>query len=429
MITFRFSKSIQEKLKNNLINATQTGNIQSYRISLSFIWYSEGKSMSDIATDLKITVRTVFGWLKTFRHRGMDWVNGKHYHGRGRKSKLTKTQKQELYDMIVAGPQANGYGIWNTAMIGELIIRKFKVSYNCNYLSILLNKMGLSFQKARFISDKENEEQYEQARKKWMAETWPEIVKKAAKENAVILFGDEVSFAMWGSLARTWAPIGQQPVVQTTGIRKGLKMFGVIEVKGGDFQYMESLAYSLKAKSLKLLKQEGLPADLLLALKTLKNEQYRTKPLFIAGLKTVLDEKLIIKYQEIILKHTETSGRFNGDSYIEFLKQILEHYKGNVILIEDGASYHKRGDVMEFKEKSSRLSVFSLPTFSPDLNPIEKLWKNTKRDATHLKYFKTFEELRLSVIETFKSYMNNAKKIICVMQKLRENLIYTAVSC
>ncbi|MEI6414667.1 MAG: hypothetical protein WCP34_10480, partial [Pseudomonadota bacterium] len=46
-------------------------------------------------------------------------------------------------------------------------------------------------------------------------------------------FGDEVSFAMWGSLARTWVPIGNQPVVKTKGIRKGLKMFGTIELVGG----------------------------------------------------------------------------------------------------------------------------------------------------------------------------------------------------
>ena len=42
------------------------------------------------------------------------------------------------------------------------------------------------------------------------------------------------------------APTGQQPTVKTKGIRKGLKMFDAIEVKGGGFQYMESLSYSLK---------------------------------------------------------------------------------------------------------------------------------------------------------------------------------------
>lgn len=98
-------------------------------------------------------------------------------------------------------------------------------------------------------------------------------MKEAKKNQAVILFGDEVSFAMWGSLARTWAPRGQQPVVKTTGIRKGLKMFGAIEFNGGNFQYMESLAYSITAKSIKALKALDLPENLLKNLKPLKNEK------------------------------------------------------------------------------------------------------------------------------------------------------------
>ena len=75
--------------------------------------------------------------------------------------------------------------------------------------------MGLSYQKAKFISDKVDEEEYRKAREKWIDETWPQILEKAKKNNSIILFGDEVPFAMWGSLARTWAPRGKQPVVKT----------------------------------------------------------------------------------------------------------------------------------------------------------------------------------------------------------------------
>lgn len=428
MLKISISKEIMEKLRQNTAKAGVSGNIQVYRISLALVWFGEGKSIPDIAKDLQITGRTVFNWLKAFMCKGMDWLTGSHYKGRGRKSKLTKAEKKELYNMIKAGPEANGFncGIWNTAMIGELIVRKFKVSYNLNYLSTLLKKIGLSYQKAIFVSDRQEEEKYEQARKEWVEKTWPEIVKKAEKENAVILFGDEVSFAMWGSLARTWAPVGEQPVVKTTGIRKGLKMFGVIEVKGGSFQYMESLSYSLKAKSLKLLKEEGVPAELLTVLKTLKNEKFPTKTLFMNRLKDIAGEELIIRYKDVVLKHTEESGKFNGDSYIEFLSRILEHYEGNIILIEDGAAYHRRADVTEFKKNTARLSVYQLPAFSPDYNPIEKLWKNTKRDATHLKYFRTFEELRNSVIEAFRGYMEDAGQVIRVMQKLRKDSGLTA---
>jgi transposase len=199
-------------------------------------------------------------------------------------------------------------------------------------------------------------------------------------------------------------------------------MFGSIDLGGGSFQYRQLLAYSLQPKSLKLLKEANLPTELLALLKTLKGEQYATEFDFLNALKAIVDERLLITYQEVILKHTETAGKFNGLSYIEFLEQLLAHYDGKIFLVEDGAPYHHSKIVNEFKSlHSDRLTITPLPAYSPDYNPIEKLWKNTKRDATHLKYFKTFEDLLDSVVKTFKSYMQDASKIICVMQKMRED--------
>ena len=428
MITLSFSKSILEKLHDNLVIALRLSNIRLYRLASALLWYAEGVGIKDIAKRMGVHIKTIINWLTTFMHKGMKWLTGQHYQGRGRKEKLTKAQQKQLVELIKDGPEANGFhcGIWNSAMIAEVIWLKFEVRYNVNYLSSLLEKLGLSYQKARFISDRQEEETYQIARKKWLDETLPAIINKAKEEDSVVLFGDDVSFAMWGSLARTWAPIGQQPTVKTTGIRKGLKMFGTIELKGGSFQYQPSLAYALKPKSLKLLKEAGLPTELLALLKTLKNEQYATQQQFLYALNAIANSQLITEYQSVILQHTETSGRFNGESYVEFLKQLLAYYKGKIVLIEDCAPYHGSHVVKEFKLANvARLTIERLPAFSPDYNPIEKLWKNTKKDSTHLKYFKTFEDLHASVIKTFKTYMQDAGKILCVMKKMREDFAIT----
>lgn len=429
MITLSFSKSILEKLQDNLLIALRLSNIRLYRLTQALLWFSEETGIKEIAKRLGVDIKTIVNWLKTFIHKGLAWLTGQHYQGRGRKEKLSKAQQKQLVELIKAGPEDNGFhcGIWNSAMIAEVIWLKFEVRYNLNYLSSLLKKLGFSYQKARFISDRQEEEVYQVARKKWLEETLPAIIKKAKEDNSVVLFGDEVSFAMWGSLARTWAPIGQQPTVKTTGIRKGLKMFGTIELKGGSFQYQQSLAYVLKPKSLKLLKEAKLPSELLALLKTLKNEQYPTQQLFLTALNAIADNRLITEYQSVILQHTETSGRFNGESYVVFLKQLLAYYQGKIILIEDGAPYHGSNVVKDFKSANvTRLTIERLPAFSPDYNPIEKLWKNTKRDSTHMKYFKTFEDLYDSVITTFKTYMQDAGKVLCVMKKMRENFAITA---
>ena len=120
--------------------------------------------------------------------------------------------------------------------------------------------------------------------------------------------------------------------------------------------------------------------------------------------------------------YMECEGRFNGNAYVAFLEEVIWAYECPVILIEDGAPYHGSAVVKAFKADMAAqglLYVERLPSYSPDKNPIEKLWKNTKKEATHCRYFETFEDLRQAVVGAFEQYLNNASKVLCVMKKLR----------
>ncbi len=96
-----------------------------------------------------------------------------------------------------------------------------------------------------------------------------------------------------------------------------------------------------------------------------------------------------------------------------------------MILIEDGASSHGGSVVNPFKtqmEAEGRLFVERLPAYSPDKKPIEKLGKNTKKEATHCRYLSTFEDLRRAVLGAFEQYLCDASKVVCVMKKLRRQV-------
>ncbi len=316
MVRLTFEKKIVDRLKKELSLAEKLNNLHLYKIVTCLLLIQEGRHFSTIARQLNISSRTVYDWLKKFMVRGFSWLLGKHYRGRGRKPRLTDKQKQQLYDVVLAGPEACGYdrGIWNSAMIVIEIEKRFGVTYSPRYVCTLLKRLGLSYQKAKFIPGKTEDEEWQRKRKEWEEQIWPEILALADTIGAVIVFGDEVSFAQWGSLGRTWAPTGKQPTVKTCGKRKGLKIFGVIEFVSGNFIYQEC------------------------------------------------------------------DGKFNGNSYIEFLKQVLGQYSCPVILIEDGAPYHRSAEVKQFKaekEAEDKLFAYQLPSYSPDKNPIEKLWKNT----------------------------------------------------
>lgn len=93
-------------------------------------------------------------------------------------------------------------------------------------------------------------------------------------------------------------------------------------------------------------------------------------------------------------------GKLNGESYVNFLKEVLSKTRKHIVLIQDGAPYHKGKVVKDFfKMNANRITVYQLPSYSPDFNPIEKLWKKIKETGTHLNYFPTFDDLKSKVNE------------------------------
>lgn len=369
MVSLCSSKAIVQELEKERVRAHELNNLGLYKIAQGLLWINEGKPWREIGERLGVTVKTGDNGLRRLMAHGLGWLQGQRYRGRGRKSKLTKEQKRQVRECVEKGPEANGFrcGVWNTARIAELIGRRFGVRYPPRYLSTLLKKRGLSYQKARFISDRSDEEEYERARREWMEQRWPRIVQQAKATGAAILFADEVSFAMWGSLSRTWAVRGQQPRVKTRGIRKGLKMFGAIGFSDGAFEYREALAYTRTAKALKPLQADGVPAEVVAQLTPLKGLRYPTPERFHQAVDEVLGAQCRARYQHRLQEAAEDSGRFNSARYVEFLKQLLARFDTPIILIEDSAPYHRSGEVKPFKaEHAQRLTIEPLPTFSPD---------------------------------------------------------------
>jgi len=89
-----------------------------------------------------------------------------------------------------------------------------------------------------------------------------------------------------------------------------------------------------------------------------------------------------------------TTGKLNSASYEDFLRQVLAHTTQHLVLLQDGARYHTSKALKTFfAQHAARLTVFQLPSYSPDFNPIEKLWKKIKEQDTHLHYFPDFASL------------------------------------
>jgi transposase len=99
---------------------------------------------------------------------------------------------------------------------------------------------------------------------------------------------------------------------------------------------------------------------------------------------------------------------FDGDSFYEFLKQLYRNSKSGrkVILIIDNARYHHSRIHKEWREIKDRVFHCEyLPPYSPDLNPIERVWKLTRRLAVHNKYFPNLIDIATAVEFQFSKWL------------------------
>lgn len=97
---------------------------------------------------------------------------------------------------------------------------------------------------------------------------------------------------------------------------------------------------------------------------------------------------------------------FNAKTFQQFLEYLLSVYD-KIYLILDNVSYHKAKDLRPFlRENQKRLRLFSLPPYSPELNAVEMVWRETRKGSTHNRYFQYMRGLTRAVQTQFRTYQN-----------------------
>ena len=75
----------------------------------------------------------------------------------------------------------------------------------------------------------------------------------------------------------------------------------------------------------------------------------------------------------------EPKNYVTGETVVKFLRALLKHLRGRVIVVWDGGSNHKGPLIRALCARYPRLHLERLPAYAPDLNPVEFVW-------SHLKY-------------------------------------------
>ena len=161
---------------------------------------------------------------------------------------------------------------------------------------------------------------------------------------------DEVHFQQYGSRCRMWVPPeNRDPILLHHPTRKSVGYFGAIRLRDGKFVY------------------------------------------------------------------SREPNRFNGQTFWDFMKRIQEQgrQKGKrIVVISDNARYHHAKMHKEWRDaQKPRFELDFLPPYSPDLNPIERVWKLTRRLCLHDQYFPTLANVINAVEAEFNGWAHGSETL------------------
>lgn len=105
-------------------------------------------------------------------------------------------------------------------------------------------------------------------------------------------------------------------------------------------------------------------------------------------------------------------GTFNGGVFLEFLAQLIKYKQQKIFLVVDGHSAHKTKAINAWlAENKSRIEIFFLPPYSPELNAQEYVNQDLKTNVIGKKRPINKEQMRNNVEEFMNKRKNDRKQV------------------
>ena len=120
-------------------------------------------------------------------------------------------------------------------------------------------------------------------------------------------------------------------------------------------------------------------------------------------------------------------GYVNSSTVLELIKKIREHYGDvEITLVMDNAKYQRCKLVMEYARQNN-IELLFLPSYSPNLNLIERLWRFVKKNALNSKYYENFVLFKEGIENCLANLTTKYKKEVESLMSLKFQIIHNAI--
>jgi transposase len=315
-----------------------------------------------IAHDLAITPRTVQRWLNAYLDRGLDGLRPRK--AKGAPGKIPPALVDELRGWVIDGPAQQGLDRagWTHEELADHLFKAKGIKTSRSAMQRFCAKIDIRLYRPTYRYLRGNPDKQAQAKQEIT-----ELKQKAAAGELTLLSQDEARFPMVPTLAATLGVKGHRPTAPTRDCKDLLYVFAVVNLLSGAL-HSNTLESPQNAKK--------------------KTGQSKTR-----------------RMQEAFANHLRHVGRtYSPDRHPE------------VVLLIDNAPWHAGAAVRQALAENPHLKLKRLPSYSPQLNPIERFWKKLRRRATHNRLFDTLADLKKSLRASLCYFQTMRNKVKALLQ-------------
>jgi hypothetical protein len=137
----------------------------------------------------------------------------------------------------------------------------------------------------------------------------------------------------------------------------------------------------------------------------------------------VLHTNTLESLQAANRKTGESKTRRMQRAFADHLRHVGRMYPAErfarVVLLIDNAPWHRGKPIDEAMAANRHLEFKRLPSYSPQLNPIERFWKVLRRRATHNRLFDTIADLKKSVRANLSYFQTVRQRVLTLIKGRR----------